>query len=392
MKKKWYQWLAAGAAALCLTGALAGCANKASAEKTKKAAGPSTVTLWAGGSDNVRESMEAIVTAFNKSENGKKYKMKLEFIMSGGGAQSLSSRLLAAKKTNQKNTKYDLILMSDGSFSSYVKEGGKDFFTAYKESNVPNAKNVKTKVSDGKGVIMPYRGTTVVLAYDSKRVPKPPKTTQELYTWIKSHPGRFAYNTPGSGGSGSSFVQSSLYNFLPEKALSDSDPKWQKEWNKGFDLLKELHPYLYKSGGKVVYPNKNQGTLDLLANGEVDMIPTWADMTITNLANGGLPETVKLTQLAPAFTGDVDCLAIPSVGSNPEGAQAVMNFMISKEGQQILLDKMAAIPVVDSSTLQSENSKRLAGLDIDHFRIISIGDLGSELTAQWDRQIGTLAK
>ena len=28
---------------------------------------------------------------------------------------------------------------------------------------------------------------------------------------------------------------------------------------------------MYKSSGKVVYPNKNQGTLDLLANKEVDI-------------------------------------------------------------------------------------------------------------------------
>ena len=92
---------------------------------------------------------------------------------------------------------------------------------------------------------------------------------------IKEHPGRFAYNTPSSGGAGGSFVTTSIYNFMDESALTSSDPANKEQWGQGFELLKELHPYMYKSSGKVVYPNKNQGTLDLLANKEVDMIPAW---------------------------------------------------------------------------------------------------------------------
>lgn len=389
-KRRWHKLVALGATVLLTVAALTGCSQKASADKKNGQA--KTVTLWAGGSDNVRESMSAIVSAFNKSSQGKKYQMKLEFIMSGTGTKDLTSRLLAAKKTKQKKTNYDLILMSDDQYSMYEQEAGKDMFVPYKKDQISNLKNVKTKIANGQGYLLPYRGTTVVLAYNSKKVTTVPKTTGELYDWIKSHPGRFAYNTPGSGGAGGSFVQSSIYNFLPQAALSSADTKWKTKWSNGFELLKELHPYLYKSGGKVVYPNKNQGTLDLLANGEVDMVPAWADMTITNLANGGLPDTVKLAQLKPAFTGNVDCLAIPSVGSNPKGAQAVMNFMISNEGQQILLDKMAAIPVIDSARLKSANTKYLSGLKIDQFRTISIGNLGNELNAQWDQKIGTLSK
>lgn len=54
---------------------------------------------------------------------------------------------------------------------------------------------------------------------------------------------------------------------------------------------------------KGVYPKKNQGTLDILASGEVDMVPAWSDMALEQLAKGLLPDTVKLTQIDPAFTG-----------------------------------------------------------------------------------------
>lgn len=384
--KTWKKWLTFGMTATLATTFLAACGsnNEAAAD------GKTTVTLWAGGSDNVKVGMEQVVAAFNESEQGEDYQLKLEFIMSGAGSQSLSDRIIAAKKAGQDNTDYDLILVSDAEYGTYVQEGGEDVFVAYDESNIPNLANVQTQISTGEGVLVPYRGTTVVLAYNSEKVANPPQTADELYQWIKDNPGRFSYNTPGSGGAGGSFVQTAIYNFLPEEAMSSTDETWKAEWNQGFDLLADLHDSMYQSGGKVIYPNKNQGTLDLLINGEVDMIPTWADMMITNLANGTLSESVKMTQIDPGFTGNVDGLAIPSIGSNPEGAQAVMNFFLTEEAQQILLDAMAAIPVIDSANVSSDNSKYLSELNIESFRTISIGNLGSELNEEWDQKIGTL--
>lgn len=384
--KTWKKWLTFGMTATLATTFLAACGsnNEAAAD------GKTTVTLWAGGSDNVKVGMEQVVAAFNESEQGEDYQLKLEFIMSGAGSQSLSDRIIAAKKAGQEDTDYDLILVSDAEYGTYVQEGGDDLFVAYDESNIPNLANVQTQISTGEGVLVPYRGTTVVLAYNSEKVANPPQTADELYQWIKDNPGRFSYNTPGSGGAGGSFVQTAIYNFLPEEAMSSTDETWKAEWNQGFDLLADLHDSMYQSGGKVIYPNKNQGTLDLLINGEVDMIPTWADMMITNLANGTLSESVKMTQIDPGFTGNVDGLAIPSIGSNPEGAQAVMDFFLTEEAQQILLDAMAAIPVIDSANISSDNSKYLSELNIESFRTISIGNLGSELNEEWDQKIGTL--
>ena len=154
--------------------------------------------------------------------------------------------------------------------------------------------------------------------------------------------------------------------------------------------MKELHPHMYKSGGKVVYPNKNQGTIDLLANKEVDMIPAWADMIISQVRQGAIPESIKVSQLDPAFTGSTVTLAIPSTGRNPEGAYAFINYMLSPEAQNIALDNMAAIPVIDFANLDPELTKTISSLKIDSFRIGSIGSMGSELNSQWDEQIGTL--
>lgn len=383
--KNWEKSFTLGLMTMVATTFVAGCS---SSEAADSGVDKTTVTLWASGSDNVKVGMEQIVEGFNKSEKGDDYQLKLEFILSGTGTQSLNDRIIAAQKAGETDTDYDLILTSDAEFGTYTEEAGEDLFTAYDEANIPNLKNVETKIATGTGYLVPYRGTTVVLAYNSEKVANPPQTADELYQWIKDNPGRFAYNTPGSGGAGGSFVQTAIYNFLPEEAMSSNDEKWKEQWTEGFDLLESLHGSMYQSGGQVVYPNKNQGTLDLLINGEVDMIPAWADMLITNLANGTLPKTVKMTQIDPGFTGNVDCLAIPSIGSNPEGAQAVMDYMLTNEAQQILLDSMAAIPVIEN--VSSDNAKYLEDLDIAAFRTISIGNLGNELNEAWDQKIGTL--
>lgn len=352
--------------------------------------GKEVVTLWSSGSDNVRETMEKLADAFNESEYAGEYELEVQHILSGSGAQSLSDRVIAAYEAGEENTDYDLILMSDAEYESYVQRADEGFFKGIDFDQVPNSNNLLSEVSAGKDYLVPYRGTTVVLAYNSEAVPTPPKTAEELYQWIKDNPGRFAYNSPGSGGAGSSFVTTAIYNQLPEEALTSSDESWKDEWDAGFALLEELHPYMYQSGGQVIYPNKNQGTLDLLANNEVDMIPAWADQSIQQIGNGTLPATTKIAQINPSFTGNVDALSMPSIGSNEEGAHAVMDFFLSEEAQSILLDEMAAIPLIDSTNLESANSALLEGLDVSAFRVSSLGTLGSEINERWDQEIATL--
>ena len=371
-------------AAMAVT-TLAGCgASSASAAGDDK-----TVTIWAEGSDNVRVQLEQQVENFNET-NEEGYVAKLEFITSGTGAQGLTDRIVAAKKAGQTNTDYDLVELSDSGITSYLEQGGEDLFVPIDISKIPNYENLTVTASFRNDLLVPYRGTTVLLAYNSETVTNPPTTAEELYQWIKDNPGRFAYNTPGSGGAGSSFVLTSVYNFMDESTLTSTDEANMEQWDQGFELLKELHPYMYQSSGKVVYPNKNQGTLDLLANKEIDMTPAWADMVLSQQKQGTMPESIKLVQIEPAFTGNTVCFGIPSIGAQNDAAYAFINYMLSPEAQNIALDSMAAIPVIDFSLLDPELTKTISDLKIESFRVSAIGDLGTQLNEKWDAEIGTL--
>ncbi|MDR1636380.1 MAG: extracellular solute-binding protein, partial [Treponema sp.] len=168
------------------------------------------------------------------------------------------------------------------------------------------------------------------------------------------------------------------------------DPKWKDQWSPGFDYLKEIHPYLYKSSGKVVYPNKNQGTLDLLASKEIDMAPAWADQSLTGIKTGTLPASTKIYQIDPAFTGSINIMGIPSFGTQSEAAYAFIDFLLTSKAQNILLSEMAAIPLIPASLLDAKDAASVKDLDVSAFRINTIGELGQELYRVWNETIAVL--
>src|SRR5690625_6938645 len=63
---------------------------------------------------------------------------------------------------------------------------------------------------------IPYRASSVLLAYNTDEVSEPPQTLDELLQWIRDNPGRFTYKTPDSGGSGQSFVATVLDHYVPD--------------------------------------------------------------------------------------------------------------------------------------------------------------------------------
>ena len=352
--------------------------------------GDNTVTIWATGSDNVRQIYETLIENFNNSEYAGDYTAELQFMLSGTGTQSLTDMLVAAKKANQNNTDYDLVDLSGDDLAKIVSQIGEEALVKLDDSKIPNAEGVAAQSSVATDYVQPYRGTTVVLAYDSEKVANPPKTMDELVEWMKENPGRFAYNAPGTGGAGDSFARSSVYNFMPEEAITSDDPKWEDQWDEGFDFMKEIHQYMYSSGGSIVYPNKNQGTLDLLNQGEIDMCPNWADMVLSQRADGTLKDTIKITQIDPSFTGSLQSLAIPTFGSNEDGAYAFIDYMLSTEAQELMVKEMAAIPLVDTGDMDMTGYEDLMDLDVSSFRIMSIGDLSTDFNARWDSEIGAI--
>ena len=381
------------AMAVMMAMSLAACGQKSEQSANSGSDTKSTSShLWDTGSEKVSQVYEALSADFNgNAEANQGYQVELNFLLSGTGGQGMPDMLASACKSNQTNTEYDLVDLGGDDLSKVVSLVGTDGFMKLDKSKIPNSSRVRAESADAAEFCQPYRGTTVVLAYNSQNVTEVPTTAEELYQWIKDHPGRFAYNVPGTGGAGDSFVRTTVYNCIDDQeAMTSDDPKWMDQWDEGFAKLAELHPYMYKSGGSIVYPNKNQGALDLLSQGEIDMCPMWADMLLSQRAAGTVPAYIKMATIQPSFTGAVQSLLIPNFGSNPDGAYIFIDYMLSDTAQQILVKEMAAIPLVDVSGMDMTGYEDLKDLDVGSFRTLSIGDLGTNFNERWDNEIGSL--
>lgn len=119
------------------------------------------------------------------------------------------------------------------------------------------------------------------------------------------------------------------------------------------------------------------------------MCPMWADMLLSQRAAGTVPKDIKMATITPSFTGSVQSLMIPTFGSNPDGAYAFINYMLSDGAQETLVKKMAAIPLVDTSKMDLTGYEDLKSLDVSKFHIMSIGDLSTDFNERWDDEIGS---
>ncbi len=351
--------------------------------------GATKINLYSNGSDNVRIQWEALIAAFDKLNTG--VQVVQQYIASGAGTRTDMLKLIAAYNSGQKDIDIDIMAdMGEDTLSQLITQASKDAIIKLDAKQLPNWAGVLVKSTTAPDRALVYRGTSVFLAYNSTYVKNPPKTEDELHAWIKANPGKFAYNDPSTGGAGNSFVQTTVYNLLPEEALSSTDEKWMGRWYLGLNVLKDLHPFLYKASGKVQYPVKNQGSLDLLASGSIWMCPAWADQVLSQKASGLLPASIMLLQTTPSQTGTPTSLVIPAMSKNAAASYKFLNFVVSVQAQEILVDNMKAIPVIDTKRMSPTILELLSGLQLSKYRSAAIGGLNSLLQQRWTKEIATL--
>jgi putative spermidine/putrescine transport system substrate-binding protein len=358
------------------TGATNAGGNAAPADPSAK---PVEFNFYFTGSENVKNLWDTVIPMFEKDHAN--IKVNEVYIPSGTGAQPTYDRILAAKKAGKGSGGIDLY--EDG--LSNVTQGQKDdLWDTLDPAKIANLASVDANtMKDVSNLAIPYRSSAVVLAYNSEKVKSPPKTLDELFAWIKANPERFAYNDPSTGGAGSSFVTTALYDKLPEDAIHSSDAGIEKQWDAGFDTLKGLGKYVY---GKGIYPKKNQGTLDLLIRGEVDMIPAWSDMALEQIGNGQLPDTTKISQITPGFNGGPTYLMVPKLSDKKDAVNEFLNFVLSPEAQSVVVTKMHGFPGIQLSNMPQDIQDSFKGV-AEGFRTFNIGDLGNEINKRWQSDV-----
>ena len=318
---------------------------------TRLAAAATRLDLYTSSDANISDFFGNVVKpAFEAANPG--HELNIVIARPAAALDAVVQRALAALST-KSDPQLDIIEQYEPMLPAGGIEAG--LWTDFSKAGLANYGAVnKLAVQTTYG--LPYRGSQVLLAYDSARLPrdKAPRTFVELVAWIKANPGQFIYNRPDKGGSGGNFINRVVHE------VSGRDPLKFKVDNfnqaaadevlaKAWAVLNDLAPSLYEKGA---YTSGNSASLQLLAQGAVIMIPAWSDQVLQAIAKGVLPETTGLVQLTDlALCGGFSQAVVPTNAAHREVALKFADFMLSQEMQTAVIEKLGGFPGVDWSNL-----------------------------------------
>ena len=352
------------------------------------AADRKVLEIYIDGDTNISNWWNDIIKpAFEKAQAEYTFKVTITRGVGDGNA-TIAQRALAALQS-KTDPQVDYFEEFEPKKIKGSVEAG--LWTSFDAKNVPNYGMINKAALEAP-IRLPYRGSQVLIAYDSARVKEAPKTFADILAFAKANPGRFTYGRPDKGGSGRNFVVRAVHEANgkdPSMFKSDNfDAKLADErFGKTWELLRQLHPNTFGGG---TYPAGNTPTLQLLAQGAVDMISAWSDQALQALKQGVLPETVKLVQLQDlALCGGFAYSAIPSNATNLDGALKLANFMLSPEMQTSCVREIGGFPGVDWSNLPAE-------LKAEYINVIPVsiptfpsGDWNQAMNAGWYKNVAT---
>ena len=316
-----------------------------------------TINFYTGGDVNVHDLWaNDILPAYKKVAPN--VNVNLVFSEHNGSDQLVFDKIAAAKQAGKVS---GVDIWETG---RVLQAGEAGLAMKVSATDIANLSRVSPDVlAQAGGYGVPYRGSSVVIAYNSQYVSNPPTTLQGLFDWIKQNPGKFTYNPPDTGGSGDAFVQAVLKTSVNSSDLKTFQTSYnqslESEWGAGWKLLESLGPDVYQGG---FYPKGNVGVLQLLDKGAIWLAPVWSDMGLSYLAQGLLPANVKLEQLDPPFSGGASYIAVVSDSLHKSADDAFLNWLLTPEVQAIVIHKMNGYPGVEWQYVPADVRQKFAAI------------------------------
>jgi putative spermidine/putrescine transport system substrate-binding protein len=268
------------------------------------------------------------------------------------GSQKIWERLDAQRKANAASWDVDVAVVHQRMAGQMVQDG---LLTRYRDTietgklvTRDTARNALGTNVDG--YVLPMFHSQTALAYNPALVQSPPKTYDELVSWVQANPRKFGHNGIKGGMSGVAFVFGWVYANSPNPAQlmeGPYDPNLKNTWGPAFAKLKDFNK-------NVVITPGNAGTLDMLNRGEIAMGPVWVDMFYTWQADGKLPPNMRLQLISPGMPGQPMYYVIPGKAANADAAKKFVAFATSPAVQaEGIVKRFNWYPGIDAQHVQS---------------------------------------
>ena len=229
--------------------------------------------------------------------------------------------------------------------------------------NKPSVRNDFGEPVDG--LESPWGSAQVVMIYDSKRIPDPPRSIAALLDWARRHPGRFTYPAPPDF-TGSVFVRHVFYHAAGDVAVWQGpldERRFEAAAAATYRTLKDLAPFLWREGK--TYPETPIRLAQLLADGEVDFALSYHPAEASKMILDGLyPPTVRTFVFDEGTIANTHFVAVPFNAADKEGAMVVADFLLSPEAQLQKADPAVwgDFPAIDLARLDPAWQAKFAAL------------------------------
>lgn len=347
-----------------------------------QASGPVTINHYLSGDVNIRDLWsKTLIPAYQKVNPS--VTINVTFSEHGSGDSTTYDRIAAAKQAGKPSG------VDSWETGNYLLQGGQaGLIQKVTPAEIPNlAKVPPAVVGQYSSFGVPYRGSSVVLAYNSKDVSTPPTTLDALLTWIKANPGKFTYNPPDTGGSGSAFVTRVLMMGIPDADLNlfqtGYDQAKESEWDKGWATLKDLNSAIYNHG---FYPKGNVPVLQTLGKGAVSVAPVWSDMGMQYLNQKLLPPEVKLLQIDPPFSGGGAFIGVVADSQHKPAVYSWLNWVLTPEPQQMIINTIQGYPGLDWKYMPESVQQKFASI-AKNFSFGFSAKFSNDMNQQWYEKV-----
>lgn len=226
----------------------------------------------------------------------------------------------------------------------------------------------------------PWQRAAFVYAYDSAKLKTPPQDLDGLLAYAKAHPGRVTYPAPPDF-TGSAFVRQVV-------AARGEDA--------AFAYLKELKPYLYRSG--ITYPKSEAELSTLFGDGKVDFAMSYDSSFVSSgVRKGGFPASARPFLLGGGSLQNTSFVTIPADAAHQAGAQVVANLLLSPRLQAVKLApaSLGNPTVLDPRRLSAGERRLFGGAAASRYVLRDYGRTVPELPAgrvaplerRWTREV-----
>lgn len=318
--------------------------------------GPVTLTVVTAGDTNMADLQKDVFAPEFQKKNPN---MTVTVVGTGpgdAGSRAIFDKLKAQKDAGKQTWDIDVAVVHQSIMADMLKE---DLLEKYvPKTNVAKyvvAGDAKNSLGTNvEGYVIPMFHSQVVIAYNPKMVPNPPKTIDEVVAFAKANPKKFGFNGIKGGMSGVGFVTGYLYAKSGQYEVMAKGPYDKANEAKWADIFKGMKDLIAVS----TITAGNAGTLDMLNRGEIAMGPVWVDMLVLWKNEGRMDPNIAMTLPEPGLPGQPMYLVITKGSANKEAAQKYIEHIASPEVQaKVIVERNGWYPGIDPTVVLPQVSQ-----------------------------------